>query len=108
MFSFNCNFMKTDSKIKIDVQDELSWEPSIDGTKIGVNVDNGDVTLTGTVDSYAMKMVAEMAARRVQGVKEVAENIEVEYCPPFKKTDTDIAKSRVNALNWYLYDDRSW
>ena len=55
-----------------------------------------------------MKMVAEMAARRVQGAKEGAENIEVEYCPPFKKTDTDIAKSRVNALNWYLYYDKSW
>ncbi len=48
--------MKTDSKIKLDVQDELDWEPSINETKIGVAVDGGVVTLSGEVSSFAKKM----------------------------------------------------
>lgn len=55
--------MKTDSQIKLDVQDELDWEPSIDETKIGVAVDGGVVTLSGEVSSYAKKMAAEKAAK---------------------------------------------
>ena len=94
--------MKTDSKIKKDVQDELVWEPNIDETKIGVTVDDGVVTLSGTVDSYAKKMAAEKAAKRVQGVKAVAEDIEVVYGLTNRKSDTDIAKAAVNALKWHL------
>lgn len=93
--------MKTDSKIKIDVQDELSWEPSIDETKIGVSVDDGVVTLSGEVDSYAKKMAAEKAAKRVHGVKAVAEDITVKYPSSLEKSDTDVAKAAVNALQWH-------
>ncbi len=93
--------MKTDSKIKIDVLDELSWEPSIDETKIGVTVDNGVVTLSGEVDSYAKKMAAEKAAKRVHGVKAVAEDIVVKYPSGLGQSDTDIAKAAVTALQWH-------
>ncbi|TLP81742.1 BON domain-containing protein [Maribacter sp. ACAM166] len=92
--------MKTDSKIKIDVQDELSWEPSIDETKIGVTVDKGVVTLSGTVNTYAKKLAVEKAAKRVQGVKAVAEDIEVVYGVSYKPNDTEIAKAAVNAIKW--------
>ncbi|MFX0557859.1 BON domain-containing protein [Maribacter sp. CXY002] len=93
--------MKTDSKIKLDVQDELAWEPSIDETKIGVAVDNGVVTLSGEVDSYTKKMAAEKAAKRVQGVKAVAEDIVVKYASSLEKTDTEIAKAAIDALQWH-------
>lgn len=93
--------MKTDSKIKRDVQDELSWEPSIDESKIGVAVDDGVVTLSGEVDTYAKKMAAEKAAKRVYGVKAVAEDIIVKFPSSLQKTDTDIAKAAVNALKWH-------
>ncbi|MGB3151299.1 MAG: BON domain-containing protein [Maribacter sp.] len=93
--------MKTDSKIKLDVQDELSWEPSIDETKIGVTVDDGVVTLSGEVDSYSKKLAAEKAAKRVQGVKAVAEDIVVKYASSLDKSDTDIAKAALNALKWH-------
>lgn len=92
--------MKTDSKIKLDVQDELSWEPSIDETKIGVAVDEGVVTLSGEVDSYSKKIAAEKAAKRVSGVKAVAEDIVVKYPSSIDKSDTDIAKAAVEALEW--------
>jgi osmotically-inducible protein OsmY len=93
--------MKTDSKIKLDVQDELQWEPSIDETKIGVAVDNGVVTLSGEVDSYPKKMAAENAAKRVIGVKAVAEDILVKLPYSLQKSDTEIAKAVINALQWH-------
>ncbi len=93
--------MKTDAQIKRDVQDELIWEPSIDETKIGVSVEDGVVTLSGEVDSYAKKIAAEKAAKRVKGVRAVAEDIVVSYGLEDEKTDTEIAKAVVNALTWH-------
>jgi len=92
--------MKTDARIKQDVLAELSWEPSIDETKIGVTVDNGIVTLSGKVDSYAKKIAAEKAAKRVHGVEAVAEDIEVGYPSSTKPNDTEIAKAAINAIKW--------
>jgi osmotically-inducible protein OsmY len=93
--------MKTDSKIKSDVQNELQWEPSIDETKIGVGVDNGVVTLSGEVASYSQKLAAEKAAKRVIGVKAVAEDIIVKLPTSLQKSDTEIAKAVLNALQWH-------
>jgi osmotically-inducible protein OsmY len=93
--------MKTDSNIKLDVQEELAWEPSIDQTKIGVAVDEGVVTLSGEVDSYSKKIAAEKAAKRVSGVKAVAEDIVVKYPSSLDKSDTEIAKAAVDALEWH-------
>lgn len=92
--------MKTDSQIKEDVLDELEWQSSIDETQIGVIVKDGIVTLTGVVDSYSKKLAAERAAKGVYGVKAVADDIEVNYGTGKGKSDTDIAKSVVNALKW--------
>lgn len=93
--------MKTDSRIKQDVQDELAWEPSIDENKIGVTVDEGVVTLSGEVDSYSKKIAVEKAAKRVSGVKAVAEDIIVTYPSSLDKSDTEIAKAAVEALEWH-------
>jgi osmotically-inducible protein OsmY len=92
--------MKTDSEIKKDVLDELIWQPHIDETQIGVIVEKGIVTLTGVVDSYAKKIAAEEAVKFVKGVKAVADDIEVKYGLEYKKTDKEIAKAVVNALEW--------
>ncbi|MER3486552.1 MAG: ornithine aminotransferase, partial [Chloroflexota bacterium] len=59
-------------------------------------VDNGVVTLTGTVDSYTKKWAAERAALRVAGVRAVANDIVVKS--PTTRTDTDIAKAVADAL----------
>ncbi|MFM1877413.1 MAG: hypothetical protein RLZZ241_279 [Bacteroidota bacterium] len=93
--------MKSDTQIKRDVQDELIWEPSVDETHIGVAVVDGVVTLSGAVGSYAIKVAAENAAKRVKGVKAVAEDILVNYGMEDEKTDTEIAKAVVHALKWH-------
>lgn len=92
--------MKTDAKIKESVLEELTWQPNIDETQIGVIVENGVVTLTGIVDSYTKKVAAEKAVKNVIGVKAVAENIEVKYGTSYKKTDQEIAKAIVHAFEW--------
>ena len=92
--------MKTDAQIKEDILDELAWQPNIDETQIGVIVENGVVTLSGVVNEYAKKVAAEKAAKRVSGVKAVAGDIEVKYGNAYKKTDKEIAKAAVNALEW--------
>ncbi len=93
--------MKTDSQIKLDVQNELAWEPSVNETKIGVGVDNGVVTLSGEVDSFSKKLAAEKAAKSVSGVEAVAEDIEVKFASSLEKSDTEIAKAAVDALHWH-------
>ena len=92
--------MKTDAKIKEDVLDELAWQPNIDETEIGVIVENGIVTLSGVVNQYSKKIAAEKAVKSVEGVKAIAGDIEVKYGDAFKKTDKEIAKAVVDALEW--------
>ena len=92
--------MKSDAQIKQDILDELVFEPNIDETQIGVIVEDGVVTLSGVVNEYHKKAVANKVAKRVIGVKAVAEDIEVKYGEDFKKTDKEIAKAAVHALEW--------
>jgi osmotically-inducible protein OsmY len=92
--------MKTDAQIKQDVLDELVFQPNIEETQIGVIVEDGVVTLSGVVNEYSKKAAANKVAKSVVGVKAVAEDIEVKYGDKFKKTDKEIAKAAVNALEW--------
>ena len=89
-----------DTEIRQKVVDELDFEPSLDAASIGVAVDAGIVTLTGTVRSYAEKVSAEQAALRVKGVRGIAEQIKVSY-PSQKKTgDNELAQRAINVLAW--------
>jgi osmotically-inducible protein OsmY len=90
--------MKTDSELKRDVENELKWEPSVNEAHIGVAVKDSVVTLTGHVPSYAEKYAAEKAAKRVYGVKAVANELDVKLPGTSKRTDEDIAHACVNAL----------
>ncbi len=92
--------MKTDSELQQDVLDELSWEPSVDNADIGVSVTDGVVTLNGYVKSYAEKIAAERAARRVVGVKAIAEELKVRYASDAKTADHEIAKRIVDMFDW--------
>ena len=93
--------MKTDIQIQKDVMDELRWQPYLNASEIGVAVKNGIVTLSGMVDTYARKLNAEKAAKKVAGVKAVAEDIQVGISPGYRKTDAEIAEAILNALQWH-------
>jgi osmotically-inducible protein OsmY len=90
----------TDSQLQQDVLDELDFEPSIDAAHIGVSAKGGVVTLTGHVGSYAEKVAAEKAARRVKGVQAIAQEIEVRYPGDRRSTDDEIAARALSILKW--------
>lgn len=90
----------TDLELKKRVEDELNWEPSVNAAEIGVSVKNGIVTLSGNIPSYWEKFAAERAAARVAGVKAVVNELEVRLPTSSERTDEDLARAAVNALNW--------
>ena len=90
----------TDLKLRQDVLDELEFEPSLDAAAIGVAVNDGVVTLTGHVSTYAEKLAADRAAKRVSGVRAVAQEITVRYLGEKKLSDDEIAKRALNILRW--------
>jgi osmotically-inducible protein OsmY len=92
--------MKTNSQLQQDVLEQLQWLPSVRNAEIGVAVKDGVVTLTGAVDSYAQKFLAEKTAKGVVGVRAVAEELKVKLPFTSQKSDTDIAHSAVSALKW--------
>jgi len=90
--------MKTDYEIQQNVQEQLKWEPFLEAAEIGVSVKGGIVTLSGQVNSFAKKLAAERAAKKVSGVKAVTEDIQVHISTGQQKTDLEIAQAVVNAL----------
>ena len=78
--------MKNNSELQTDVQNAIKWEPLLNAAEIGVTAKDGVVSLTGVVDSYAKKLEAENAAKKVIGVKAVVEKIEVKFPNSLIKT----------------------
>ena len=90
---------RTDTDIKRDVEDEIRWDPSIeDDSHIAVAVNDGVVTLTGYTKKYMDSYYAERAAKRVQGVKGIANELEIKYDTGSERPDPDIAEEAVKAL----------
>jgi osmotically-inducible protein OsmY len=109
--------VKTDAVLKSEVIAELSWDPAVKSTAIGVAVKDGVVTLTGHIETFAEKHAATRAAQRVSGVKAIALELDVKLSPDHKRSDTDIATSAEQALKWNtmvpfeairLTADRGW
>lgn len=90
--------MRLDSDIKRDVESELKWDPDIDPSDIGVAVKNGVVTLSGFVRSYSQKYEAEKATKRVKSVLGVANDIEVRLPSSNERTDPEVARAAVEAI----------
>jgi osmotically-inducible protein OsmY len=95
--------MRSDSEIERDVKEELKWEPGLpDAADIAVSVKDGVVTLAGFVKSYTDKYEAEAAAKRVLGVKGVANDIEVRMPSVDERPDPEIARDAVAAIKTQL------
>lgn len=86
----------TDLRIRDAVMAQLEWDAEVDADAIGVAAQDHVVTLTGFTGSYASKLAAERAAKRVRGVRAVANDIQVRL--RLERTDADIAADAANAL----------
>ncbi|MGA8688876.1 MAG: BON domain-containing protein [Methyloceanibacter sp.] len=95
--------VRSDSDIKRDVEDELKWDPEImDPTDIAVSVKDGVVTLAGFARRYIDKWEAEWAAKRVQGVVGIANDIEVRLPDADERPDPEIARDAVASIKLQL------
>jgi osmotically-inducible protein OsmY len=92
--------VKDDAEIKEDVLAELKYEPSVSIADIGVIVKAGIVTLNGYATNYVEKWNVVKAAKRVAGVKAIADDIEVRFAGSLPRTDGDIAGAAVNQMGW--------
>jgi osmotically-inducible protein OsmY len=88
-----------DKALRKLVQDELDWQPSIDGADIGVTVENGIVHLTGHLPSYSQKLAVESAVKRVKGVRGYTEDLQVRLSPD-TTSDEVIAGRVANLIDW--------
>ncbi|MFW9789190.1 MAG: BON domain-containing protein [Candidatus Thorarchaeota archaeon] len=90
-----------DEQIKKAVVDTLYWDSRVDASDIDVEVTDGEVTLRGTVPSYAVKEAALFDAWKIPGVKKVNNNSFVRF-PTTAKTlsDSDIETSITKQLGW--------
>jgi osmotically-inducible protein OsmY len=95
--------LKSDVEIQKEVLEELRWDGRVLVTDIGVEVDKGIVTLTGTVNSYAKKAAAQEAAHKVRGVLDVANDIRVHIPSAGARTDTEVAQAIRQALEWNVF-----
>lgn len=91
---------RPDIDIRRDVEAELQWDPRIDDRKISVTVADGIVTLTGEVTHFEGRRVAAEIAKRVSGVRAMANDIEVKIPLSGVRSDSGIAAAAAKALRW--------
>ena len=93
--------VRSDSMIRESVISELKWDPTLaTSADVAVVVKEGVVTLSGFVHSYFEKDAAEKAAKRVYGVKAVANDIEVRTIGT--RTDPEIAREVVQEIQSHV------
>lgn len=88
----------TDSQIQTDVLNELAADITVGAPEVGVQVHQGIVTLTGTIDSYPKKLAAVDAAHRVRGVMDVVNQLVVKIPAAWERTDERVAAGVREAL----------
>lgn len=86
----------TDKEIKKFIENMIRIDPRIDYEKVSVSVENGIVSLNGTVNAFWKKEQAESYAHRVTGVIDVANNINVDRSPEL--SDEEIKAEIQNAF----------
>lgn len=91
---------KSDTELQRAVLDELVWDTRVDEAAVGVEVDDGVVTLTGTVASWGARVAAQEAAHRVAGVLDVANELKVTLPGSEVRDDAAIAHAVRHALEW--------
>jgi len=92
--------MISDHALRLQVLDELAWEPMVNADSIGVTVHNGVVTLSGHLESYWQKRAAETAVAGLRGVRAIADCVEVRLPDQVQRNDDEIAAAVADRLDW--------
>jgi osmotically-inducible protein OsmY len=94
---------RPDEELSRDVDTALAKDPATDSYEISADAKDGVVTLAGTVDSYAEKQLAAEVAKGVRGVKEVNNDLTVEYRS--QRSDEEIARDIRHRMEQDVYLD---
>ncbi|HVY79591.1 MAG TPA: BON domain-containing protein [Steroidobacteraceae bacterium] len=90
--------MTNDAEIAHNVVEELRWTPELDDKDIAVKVTDGVVTLTGFVSTLLERAAAERAAKRVVGVRALANDLEVRPLSADLRSDPDLARAAADII----------
>lgn len=86
------------AQLKLEIRNKISWEIGIDEKGIIVDVDNGIVTLSGTVSSFFNKVRVENAVKKILGVRGIVNQISIDIAKHLKRNDKEIAEAAVKAI----------
>jgi osmotically-inducible protein OsmY len=89
---------KPNNLLEMDVRDELEWDPILNPARIVVEADDGTVTLSGAVDTYDHRLLAERDAWVVGGVRDVKNDLLVGLVGEAAE-DAVVAKNSAIALD---------
>lgn len=99
----NAFVQQTDGEIENEVNAALLSDPATEAYKVTVDVEDGNATLTGQVDSWQEKELAERVASGVRGVTGIRNKLKVDY--DGDRSDRDIRMDIEKALHWNVYID---
>src|SRR5919108_3737404 len=99
--------VRNDEFIAKEVFDSMYWDSRVDASKVSVKVDNGIVTLSGTVPSYSSRAAASEDAWLITGVRDVENQLKVDFRTTVP-SDEEIASNIQDQFRWdndlYPYD----
>lgn len=94
-----------DAMLQKDITDAWLRDPATESYELQAKANNGTVTLSGDVQSWQEKQLALKVAKGVRGVKEIEDNIEINYTSD--RADREIENEVEQALYWDVYVDAS-
>lgn len=92
---------RPDEDIRKDILTALLQDPATASYQVAVSVHAAVATLTGSVGSYAEKQLAARIAKGVKGVKEIRNDVTINYLA--KRTDPEIAADIKARLQWDIW-----
>ncbi|AZL15915.1 BON domain-containing protein [Rickettsiales endosymbiont of Stachyamoeba lipophora] len=96
--------MKHYDKLHTKIMDKLKVEPNLDESGITIFIkNNGAVIFKGKVKSYPEKYIAEEVAKKIENIKVVVNQLEVDLTATYKRSDAYIVQSAMNALRWNIF-----
>jgi osmotically-inducible protein OsmY len=90
--------VRPDEDIRKNILTALLNDPATDSYQVSVSLHDAVATLSGTVGSWAESQLAQRVAEGVKGVKEVRNEILINYAE--KRTDEEMAADIQAVLHW--------
>jgi len=95
-------YQRSEERIREEINDRLTAHGLIDATDVEVQIRNGEVTLTGFVDSREAKRAAEDVAEDVSGVREVHNHLRIRS----HSDDAGVGRTSVLGLTEHQTQDK--